>query len=475
MLRQDQRVRLRFLHRLPEIPPELMVEGFAVSQVGRHIETPPVHIVWRRHPFFPDPHDIIIQLPGALIIQLRQGLISPPAVIMIIVRPLAARKPEILPVRTVLRNIGALFIALLLLVDLLSVHPFIEGPAVIEHPVQDHPHSLRVDRLHHLGKKGIARLQVDPVRHPGNIGPGVPVRLPGCHSLLRIVDDPAEMGIDIIIILNVIFMIGRRNKKRVEVDHFHAKTFDIVQLVKNPLQIAAVKIIDIQRIRILVPVFHMMDRLFIHINIFSVLYIVYRISVPESVHKDLIHHRALGPVRRLKSGGDPERCVPAGAVRRSRFCIPADFSAFFYPEAVPIPLCCHPDPDPEKIKSVLRRLFRGRLQLKLSFSETVFFHQKYGVGIPLRRPESEQDLISRVRFGRTPVILCLITEKSPFVYPIHMAHTSTPYLPYSISKLHLSLYHSIPNPGFIQVKRTAFCAVLFRRRYFFLMGCSKTI
>ena len=51
--------------------------------------------------------------------------------------------------------------------------------------------------------------------------------------------NPAKMGINIVIVLNIILMVGRRHKQRIEIDHIHAQFLQIIHLIKNALQIAA--------------------------------------------------------------------------------------------------------------------------------------------------------------------------------------------------------------------------------------------
>ena len=51
------------------------------------------------------------------------------------------------------------------------------------------------------------------------------------------------MRIDIIIVLNIVFVIRWRYKKRVEIDDLHTELLKIIELIQHALQIAAVKFI----------------------------------------------------------------------------------------------------------------------------------------------------------------------------------------------------------------------------------------
>ncbi len=64
------------------------------------------------------------------------------------------------------------------------------------------------------------------------------------------------MRVNIVIILNVIFVIGGRNKKRVKINHIHAKFFQIIHLFQNSLQIASVEFPHSHSRRIFIPVLH---------------------------------------------------------------------------------------------------------------------------------------------------------------------------------------------------------------------------
>ena len=202
-------IRIRLPDRLAEHLPEIVVELRRMAQIRCHIKPPSVRIIGRGYPFSRNTQHIIKQILGSLIIKLGQRVMSPPPVVVTIVRPgIFIIKLKIIPIRASGINISPFFIALYVLVNSLLVHPFVEGAAVIKHTVQYHPDSPAVRLLHHPGKKRIACLQVLPVRHPVNI--------PGCKPVLSlavgkqlslVLYDPSEMRINIIIILYVVFVI----------------------------------------------------------------------------------------------------------------------------------------------------------------------------------------------------------------------------------------------------------------------------
>ena len=233
---------------------------------------------------------------------------APPTVIMHIVRPMSACKAKKIPIRALPGDIGALLIAILLLINPLSVHPFIEGTAVVKYSVKDHPHTPAVDLFYHLGKKCIAGLKIHLVRHSCNVTEGLSV-CPSClHLAGNIIDNLPIVGIDVIIILNIIFMIRGRHKQRIKIDHVHAQILQIVHLVEHTLQIPAVKLPHAHGCRIFVPVFHL-HGLITDVLVFIGQHVIGRVAVIETVHIDLIENRTLRPVRRLKSRNQLEMIV----------------------------------------------------------------------------------------------------------------------------------------------------------------------
>ena len=44
-----------------------------------------------------------------------------------------------------------------------------------------------------------------------------------------------------VVILGIIFMIGGRHKERIEIKNLYPQMFQVIQLLPNPFQIAAIK------------------------------------------------------------------------------------------------------------------------------------------------------------------------------------------------------------------------------------------
>ena len=116
------------------------------------------------------------------------------------------------------------------------------------------------------------------------------------------------MGINIIIVLNIIFMVGGGDKQRIEINHLYTQVLEIIHFIQHSLQIPAVEFPYIHLGRISVPVLHTVHML-PDIGIFVGEHVVGGIPIAETVHIDLVHDGALGPVRRLKAGQDHEIIV----------------------------------------------------------------------------------------------------------------------------------------------------------------------
>ena len=179
MLRQNNRIRVRHFYRPAKFFPERMVKLRAVAQIRRHVQPPAVRIVRRGYPFSADIKHIIQKLSGIFIVQLRQRVMSPPAVIGTIVGEfIFIMELKIIVVRAILINIGALFISGRILINPFPVQPFVKRPAVIEHAVQNNSHAPSVRFFHYLGKKFVTGLQIFFV--------GDTVNIPGSKTVLRL-------------------------------------------------------------------------------------------------------------------------------------------------------------------------------------------------------------------------------------------------------------------------------------------------
>ena len=127
MLRHNQSLGVRFFDRFPEHFPEIMVVIGSVPDVGCHVQAPAVRIVGGRYPFSAYVEYVFHELAAALVVELWQRGMAPPAVVELIVGPgvLIVEFKEI-AVRTVRIDVGSLFIGVLMLVDPLAVEPFVK-------------------------------------------------------------------------------------------------------------------------------------------------------------------------------------------------------------------------------------------------------------------------------------------------------------------------------------------------------------
>ena len=294
MLRQNDGVGIGTFHASAEIPPETVVKIRGMAQIRRHIQPPAVRIEGWRNPFGGNPHDIFIQLPGAFIIQLRQRIMPPPAVISgVIGEPVFVYK-------------SALGIPFPSFINTFPVQPFVKGTAVVEYTVNDNPHASPVGFLHNLNKKLVAGLQVLLIRNTVDITAGEAVlMLPVRQKLPFLADDFPHMGINIIVILYIVFMVGGRYKQGIKINNINPQILQIIHLIQNTLQIPSVKIPYIHLCRICVPVLYLPG--FIpDIMILSCEDIIGRIPVAKAIHINLVHYRALCPGRCGKTGDDAE-------------------------------------------------------------------------------------------------------------------------------------------------------------------------
>ena len=136
---------------------------------------------------------------------------SPPSVIASVVRPgvrIFIVKFEEIPVRAVRGNIGSRLVGSFFQINLFPVHPFVEGPAVVEDSVKNHFHATFVDLFHHMGEKFIAGFQVFPACRADLIfGCLAVVRTAFRQNLSSVFHDPAKMRINIVIVLNIVLMV----------------------------------------------------------------------------------------------------------------------------------------------------------------------------------------------------------------------------------------------------------------------------
>ena len=120
--------------------------------------------------------------------------------------------------------------------------------------------------------------------------------------------DLSVMRINIIIVLYIILMVRRRHEQRIKVNHLDSKILQIVQLIHDSLQISAIKVPDIHGCRSLTPILNFFTWSS-DINIFIIFYVICRISVIETVYKNLIHDCPFCPFRCGKSRLDNKGIV----------------------------------------------------------------------------------------------------------------------------------------------------------------------
>lgn len=114
---------------------------------------------------------------------------------------------------------------------------------MIEHSVQDHPHPPLMDFLHKTGKECIAGFQIllacAALHVPVSLFVIRGVRPDQAASVLLY---SGKVGINVLVILAVILMVGGGYKYRIQIDGLHSQLLDVVQLIPDSLQVASVKV-----------------------------------------------------------------------------------------------------------------------------------------------------------------------------------------------------------------------------------------
>ena len=235
---------------------------------------------------------------------------------------------KVAAVRAVRTHIGALRILRLRFIDPLPVQPFVKGSAVIEHTVQDHLHPALVHLFHKPDEKLVARLQIPDISGTLLVFLRPDIVIGAFRERISaVLYDPAVVRIDVIIVLYIILMVGRRHKKRVKIDYLDAEILQVIQLIHDSLKISPVEVSDIHRSRNLIPVTDLRTWR-PDIDILAVLHIVRRISIIKAVHKDLIHHSPFRPGRRGEPGNNDERVIILPVIRDSASVEITDLLAF---------------------------------------------------------------------------------------------------------------------------------------------------
>ena len=105
------------------------------------------------------------------------------------------------------------------------------GVAALQCGRQDNLHAAAVDLLHQRGKILVACLQIFLLRDAADIPRRLFIVLLALRQTFPLVPaDHAEMRIDIVIVLDIVFMIGRRYKNRVQIDNLYTQILQVVQL-----------------------------------------------------------------------------------------------------------------------------------------------------------------------------------------------------------------------------------------------------
>ena len=118
---------------------------------------------------------------------------------------------------------------------------------MIEHPVQDHPHPPPVHLFNQTDEQTVAGFQIADITHTLLVFRRTDIILRAIRqNLAAIRRDHTVMRIDIIIILNIVLMVGRRYEKRIKINHINPQILQIIKLIHYPLQITAIEIPDIK-------------------------------------------------------------------------------------------------------------------------------------------------------------------------------------------------------------------------------------
>ena len=260
-------------------------------------------------------------------------------------------KIEKIMIGTVLADIGTFFISFLILIDPFSVQPFIKRTTMIEHSVQNNTNVSLMCLLTQLCEQLVAGFQIPETGNTADITAGIPVVMSTLTQQFSfILQDHTIMRINIIVILNIILVIGRRYKQRIEINGINTQALDIIQLIHNPLKIPAVKTPHIQSQRVIRPVSRTGGRNSIHIQIFSVQYIIGRISVAETIHKNLIENGTLCPSRYMHTRAQHKTIAALCLLSNPKLVVTNLLFPFFHNKIIPERILSHRHTDFIKIK-----------------------------------------------------------------------------------------------------------------------------
>ena len=161
---------------------------------------------------------------------------TPPSVIVKIIWPCIFKKLKKVLIWTSIRHISTLFISFLFLVNLFSVKPLIKRSAVIENAVYYNFHPALMGLFYKLCKQKIACIKIFDISNSvyelccfpiiSNIF---------FQSIAPIFYNFTKMRINIIIILNIIFVVRRRYKHWVKINNLNSKILKIIEFIPDSL------------------------------------------------------------------------------------------------------------------------------------------------------------------------------------------------------------------------------------------------
>ena len=286
---------------------------------------------------------------------------------------------------------------------------------MVEHAVKDHPDSSLVGLADQLGKQLVAGLQVGGIGHALQIAfrPGVgktgpescnPVLTPGFRApVFYVLHDLPEMGINVFVVLRVVFVAGRGQKNRVQVDCLNPQVLQIIQLFHDPLEVSAVELAVADGGGRLIPVVHFYNRT-PHIIIFPVNYIVGFVSIEKAVHKNLVHDSPDRPFGRMESRHHVPPVSRADGIADPTAGVAIFFSSRDEHKIISERTFRHFKCDTVVIKKLIR--FR-----KMHPQMGTVHDEKADLHFVFSRAQADRHLIMKIRLGGNEIFLCRITEK----------------------------------------------------------------
>ena len=184
--------------------------------------------------------------------------------------------------------------------------------------------------LHQMCKKFIAGIKIHFLGYSGNILLCLRIGLFSSRKHFSlIIYNFSNMWVNIVIILYVIFVIGRRHKQRIKVNHLNPELFEIIHFIQHALKVTTIKFPHTHGCRIFIPVLYFFC---ISLNIYILIckYIVCFITIIKTVCINLIHDSTLCPVRSGKSRNQRKLIIHAGLIRCAKLAIIAILKFIYY-------------------------------------------------------------------------------------------------------------------------------------------------